>query len=313
MVDVRRDARPVQDNLRVLTVGGLAAKPGSLGFSENELSEIDVSMQPGTHTLWAFIRGKAELHFSPLLLREITELRRLVTRHLLACPEDQRARFWVLGSRIPGVFNLGGDLTYFAELIRLGNRDKLRQYAHACIEAIHLNLAQDPPVVSIALVQGDALGGGFEAALSFDVIIAERQARFGLPEILFNLFPGMGAYSLLARRVGPRIAEKMILSGKIYTAEELFDMGVVDRVVDDKTGQEAVAEYISSHARTFRAQQAIYGVRKFVSNVTWDELEFIADRWVDTALKLEENDLRRMLHLAMAQKRRRARQVWRGA
>ena len=118
----------------------------------DELSEIDVSMQPGTHTLWAFIRGKAESHFSPLLLREITELRRLVTRHLLACPEDQRARFWVLGSRIPGVFNLGGDLTYFAELIRLGNRDKLRQYAHACIEAIHLNLAQDPPVVSIALV-----------------------------------------------------------------------------------------------------------------------------------------------------------------
>ena len=47
------------------------------------------------------------------------------------------------------------------------------------------------PLITIALVQGDALGGGFECALSFDVLIAERSAKMGLPEVLFNLFPGM--------------------------------------------------------------------------------------------------------------------------
>ena len=51
------------------------------------------------------------------------------------------------------------------------------------------------PFTTISLVQGDALGGGFEAALCGDIIIAEKQARFGFPEVLFNLFPGMGAYN----------------------------------------------------------------------------------------------------------------------
>ena len=51
-------------------------------------------------------------------------------------------------------------------------------------------------------MQGECLGGGFEAALSSDVIVAEKSARFGFPEILFNLFPGMGAYSFLERKIG---------------------------------------------------------------------------------------------------------------
>ena len=53
--------------------------------------------------------------------------------------------------------------------------------------------------------------------LSFNVIIAERQAKFGFPEAMFGLFPGMGAYSLVARRVGAALAEEMMLSGR-FTA-----------------------------------------------------------------------------------------------
>ena len=53
--------------------------------------------------------------------------------------------------------------------------------------------------MTVALIQGDAIGGGFEAMLTNDVVIAERTAKFGLPEILFNLFPGMGAHSFLKR------------------------------------------------------------------------------------------------------------------
>jgi DSF synthase len=55
------------------------------------------------------------------------------------------------------------------------------------------------PILTVGLVQGAALGGGFEALLSFDYVVAERDATFGLPEILFGLFPGMGAHSLLSR------------------------------------------------------------------------------------------------------------------
>ena len=62
------------------------------------------------------------------------------------------------------------------------------------MEAIPRNYpALNLPMVTIALVQGDALGGGFECALAHDLIIAERSAKLGLPEVLVNLFPGIGA------------------------------------------------------------------------------------------------------------------------
>ena len=62
----------------------------------------------------------------------------------------------------------------------------------------------------------------------------------GLPEILFNLFPGMGAYSLLARRIGLRAAEELILSGKVLPAAKLHEMGIVDVLAKDGEGEAAV-------------------------------------------------------------------------
>ena len=73
------------------------------------------------------------------------------------------------------------------------------------------------------MVQGDSLAGGFENALANDVIIAEKRAKFGMTEKIFNLFPGMGAYSFLARRLGTSQAEKMIFGGQTYSAEELYE------------------------------------------------------------------------------------------
>jgi DSF synthase len=87
-------------------------------------------------------------------------------------------------------------------------------------------------VTTVSLVQGECLGGGFEAALSSHVVIAERSARFGFPEIMFNLFPGMGAWHLVVRKAGMVVATDMILSGQIYTADQLQRrslVAVVDR------------------------------------------------------------------------------------
>ena len=110
---------------------------------------------------------------------------------------------------MPGVFNLGGDLDLFKQLIEARDRAGLLRYGRACIDVLYRNyIGHDLPVTTISLVQGECLGGGFEAALSSDVIIAEKSARFGFPEILFNLFPGMGAYSFLDRQIGQRGAEE---------------------------------------------------------------------------------------------------------
>src|SRR5207249_864252 len=84
------------------------------------------------------------------------------------------------------------------------------------------------------------IGGGFECAMSSDIIVAEESAQLGLPEILFNLFPGMGAYSLLSRRIGARAAEELILSGRVLSAAKLHEMGIVDVLAPNGGGETAV-------------------------------------------------------------------------
>ena len=204
-------------------------------------------------------------------------------------------------------FNLGGDLELFARLIRAGNREQLLAYARRCIEgvhAIHGSLGGD--VRTIALVQGDALGGGLELALACQTIVAEEGATMGLPEVLFGLFPGMGAYSFLCKRVPAQLAEKIILEGNMFTAEEMHAMGVVDVVVPRGQGEAAVRDLIRQQQRSPVAHLALNQVRQIAQPVGYDELMGITEVWVDAALALGDRSLRTMERIVNAQKRRAA-------
>ena len=218
---------------------------------------------------------------------------------------SEAIQYFVGASRMPGIYNLGGDLSFFLDCIRNGNREGLRRYAHDCVNvAYHMWTGFDLPIQTIALVQGDALGGGFEGALSFNVIIAERSAKFGLPEILFNLFPGMGASSFLSRKLSPVQAEKMILSGEIYTAQQLFDMGLIDVLCEDGEGEAAVRKYIADNSRRHAVHHALSRIRRRVMPLTLEELKDVTDIWVDTAMQLTPMEQRRMERLTIAQHRR---------
>jgi len=115
------------------------------------------------------------------------------------------------------------------------------------------------------------------------------------------LFPGMGAHALLARRIGFAQAERLILSNRTYSAEEMFDLGIVHHLVDDGEGVAAVADYIRLNARRRAGNSAIYSASREVNPVTLDELNAIVDIWADTALKLREKDLKLMQRLISAQ------------
>jgi DSF synthase len=204
------------------------------------------------------------------------------------------------------VYNLGGDLALFLLLIRSRDREALAHYARLCIDNIHAQIEHYhcPTLTTVSLVQGDALGGGFEMALCSDVIVAEESAMLGLPEILFNLFPGMGAYSLIARRAGARVAEELILSGKVLPATRLHEMGIVDVVARDGEGEAAVQAWIAKNARRRSGYQAVMRVRNHVNPITRAELDAVADTWVDCALRLEDRDLRMMSRVVRAQHER---------
>jgi DSF synthase len=213
-------------------------------------------------------------------------------------------KFMVLGSRFPGAFNLGGDLQMFAGCIDRQEREGLRHYAYLCIDVVERAWASlDMPIINIGLAQGDALGGGFEALLCHDVIIAERQARFGLPEILFGLFPGMGAFSILARKIGHVAAERMILSGKVYTAEEMYEMGLVTLLADGGAGEEVAKSYIRDNLHHHAGISSVYHSGRRVNPLHISELRDIVDSWVDAAMQLTAKDLKLMRRLAAAQSR----------
>src|SRR3546814_12298500 len=91
-------------------------------------------------------------------------------------------------------------------------------------------------MLTIGLVQGAAPGGGFEALLSFDYIVAERSATFGMPEIMFGLFPGMGAHALLSRKIGSAMADRLIVSNETYSAEAMYELGIVHQLAEPGDG-----------------------------------------------------------------------------
>lgn len=213
-------------------------------------------------------------------------------------------RHVVLASDAPA-FNLGGDLELFSRLIRENNREQLLAYARRCVDGVHhLHNSLGGDVRTIALVQGDALGGGMELALACHTIVAEDGVGMGLPEVLFGLFPGMGAYSFLCKRVSPQLAEKLILDGNVHTSEELHRLGVVDILVPKGEGERAVQDLIRQQQRAPHAHLALNAVRAIAQPVGYDELMGITEVWVDTALTLGDRSLKTMDRIVKAQTRR---------
>ena len=272
-------------------------------------SQYETEFEPTTGTIWGYFNPRDTPCFSLRLLKDIRAHDEALARNGGQVElEGQwcKANHYVAASRTPRVFNMGGDLALFALLIRTRDRDAIANYAKLCIDNVYRRVQNysSPALTTISLVQGDALGGGFEAALCSDVIVAEESAQMGLPEILFNLFPGMGACSLLARRIGIRAAEELILSGRIMSAAELHKIGVVDVLATDGQGESAVRNWIAKNAKRRNGMQAVFRARQFIHPVTREELDGIVALWVNAALRLGERDLKMMNRLVRAQMRR---------
>jgi DSF synthase len=267
-----------------------------------DLGQIDIQWEAEMGTLWAFSTPNERPNYNPAMLRDATTW--LEESRRVFGGADSPLRFMVLGSRFPNVFNMGGDLDHFAKCIENQDRDKLREYGHACIQIVdRLWNCNSLPIINIGLAQGDALGGGLEALMCFDVIIAEKHARFGLPESLFGLFPGMGAWSILSRKLGAAAAQRMILSGKVYTAEEMHDMGLVTILAETGEGEQVARNYIARHKDNMAGLQGMFHAGRRVHPMEITELRDIVDTWVDSALKLSDKSLRLMRKLAAAQTR----------
>lgn len=264
------------------------------------LRELEVEYDASGEVLWTFMRPDGRPSFTPAMLHDFEDWQRLIAANFGT--GRNALRYIVLGSRSPGVFCLGGDLVLFQQLIRDRNRDGLVRYGYRCVEILHRNMnSLDLPALTIGLVEGSALGGGFEALLSFDYIVAERGSTFGLPEILFGLFPGMGAHAILSRKLGTAMADRIIVSNETYSAEQMYELGIVHQLAEPGGGMQACREFIKKSDRRHAGLVAGRRAMKLTHPLELEELRRITEIWADAALQLTETDLKVMSRLARAQ------------
>jgi len=142
-----------------------------------------------------------------------------------AVDRDEQTRVAVLAAAGNKAFSAGADLKERNRLDHAGwveNRERMA----AMFAAI-----RETPLPTIASVFGFAVGGGFELALSCDLIVAADDAVFGLPETTVGIVPGGGGTQLLARRCGVGRAKELIFTGRRLSVEEAHAWGIVNRVV----------------------------------------------------------------------------------
>jgi DSF synthase len=269
---------------------------------------LDIGYEGATRSLWMDYKATAPHCFPLDMFKEIVAVRRSLLRLV---ESDKKGcwpiRYFVIASRRPGVFGLGGDLAAFAAAVRRRQREPLRAHAEICVDIMHgLATGFGLPIVTLSAVHGQCLGGAFEGALVTDFLLAEETARLGLPEIAFNTFPGMGAVSLLGRRLPGALAQRLVSTGEIHTGREMHDLCVVHALAPDGCIRQAALAWMSSDDALWRRRFALAEARRLHYGVSRAELSEVVEAWVDCVLGLGELDLRHLDRLVAAQKRLRA-------
>lgn len=202
-------------------------------------------------------------------------------------------RTLIISSRLPSGFSAGADLReLYRRLQPLGPEERaagVRDF----LERIHevFNSIDAAPLLTIAAVHGVVFGGGFELALTCDMIVAERSARFCFPELRLGLIPGFGGIPRLKRDLGNALVRDLLLTGRSINAGKAAATGLVSQLVDD--GQALrVARGIAAQFAKFDNLAATQA-KQFIKPIPREELreeisifcELFNRPWVEAALR----------------------------
>jgi len=141
--------------------------------------------------------------------------------------QDPKVRVIILRGAGEKAFIAGADIKEMMPLDRSDAAYFSRLGHSVCMLLEHI------PKVTLAAVQGFALGGGFEFALACDFILASEKAVFGLPEVSLGVIPGFGGTIRLARAVGTAKAKELIFSGIRFKAQEAKELGLIRKVYSE--------------------------------------------------------------------------------
>ena len=267
-----------------------------VNFNKRAFKNLDIDVHASSKSVWCTFNENASVCFDRILLKELEEVRGLIGDYQYQNVFGNKdTRFLVLSSNIKDIFSLGGDLSFFKKAIESNNHEALYKYGKDTMELVYgLSTGYLNKLHSVAAVNGLAYGGGFEYALAADHIIASTNARFCFPEVMFNMFPGMGAFTLLKRRISMKDARKLIMSAKTYSAADLYDMGVIDNVVAPEELEGAVFQHIRDQQHMYGGLNAFQQAINSNNLAEYEEMTTLLSAWVKQAFNLDERDLRKL-------------------
>jgi enoyl-CoA hydratase/carnithine racemase len=142
-----------------------------------------------------------------------------------------------------------------------------------------MNAMDGSPLTTIAAVHGVVFGGGLELALTCDLIIADKTARFCFPELRLGLIPGFGGIPRLKRDLGNAVVRDLLLTGRSFNAAKVQQAGLVSQVVAEGEALR-VARATAAQLKKFDRHTAAT-VKKFIKPIPYGELKQEIDLFCD--------------------------------
>lgn len=187
----------------------------------------------------------------------------------------------IISSARPEGFCAGADLRELHQLRQKLSRDEQLKGLRDFLERIHrvMNTLDAAPMTTIAAVHGVTFGGGFELALTCDLIVADKMARFCFPELRLGLIPGFGGIPRLKRDLGNAMVRDLLLTGRSINAIKAQSVGLVSQVVAEGDALR-VARSTAAQLKKFDRQTAI-AAKRFIKPIPHEELRREIDIFCD--------------------------------
>jgi DSF synthase len=278
-----------------------------IGMIEREagaLPQIELAYEPDLKLLWLTLRPQPKPVFTYDMVSSVVAVQRAIWS-LWGAPEQYNESpvcFLAFRNRGP-IATLGGDLDFYLDCLAKGDRAGLAEYARVSVESICWNASSlRGAAITLSTMEGKAFGGGIDAYCSCNVTIAEKQVTFRYPEVKFNHFPITGV-SVLSRRVGPRDANTILVTGDEYTAEQFAAMGGLDATPATGEGESWLRRYAAETLPIHVARLALFrGFHNRLGDFE-AELQPIAQMWTESMMRLTPMQIWRLQRLVHGQER----------
>ena len=250
-----------------------------------------------------FVEGVYELELCAPPLNEIGLDMLDALESFVASIDVEKGRALVIYSSLPQGFCAGADLRgLYHGLVATRDVGERNRQVGSFIERIHalMNKLDTLPLTTIGAIHGTCFGGGFELALTCDILIADKTARFCFPELRLGLVPGFGGIPRLKRDVGNAVVRDILLTGRSINAKKAQTLGLVSQMVAQGKHLH-VARATAQQATRFDRDAAVT-CKEFIKPVPYAELELEKQHFlrlvqspvVEAALKkfVESTDVR---------------------